>query len=173
MEDLDAGDLGPAEPGEKSAQHEENQRDDEAGPAHPAFAPPRREQHFGEQNGQQDDVDALVDQRPEQIDVIDPEGAGIDLALELDDEGGERGLLDQAFLGDGEHESQEEQARPAEALAAHRFADQNRADAPDAHLDRKYEDRAEPRRARQYFGKQRREQSKRECRRHTAQDRRA
>src|SRR5262249_16347781 len=75
----------------------------------------------------------LIDQRPEEVDVIDAEGSGVRLAFEPDEHRRQRRLLDQAFLRDRQRQGQGEHMGPAEAPTPDGVTDHHRPAAPHAH----------------------------------------
>jgi hypothetical protein len=83
-----------------------------------------------EPDRQGDGPEALVPERPEEVRPVHAERAAVD-AVGIDaDEREQRRLQEDALLGDGERDAQEQDGRPPEPAAACEFADEEGAQAP-------------------------------------------
>ncbi len=135
VEDLDSSDLGPGVPGEERAEDEGTAGEDESASPHPEIMSPRGEDQLREQDREHDHPDALIPQRPEEIDPVDTPDSAIVMAGGIDHrQRGQRGLLDDALLGDRQRHPEQQQADPAASPSPDPVTDHQRAATPGGDL---------------------------------------
>ena len=83
MENFRPRDLRPCESGEHASQHKKGGHCDHPNPAEPKAVAAAVKDQLGQMNRREDDKDALINQGPQQIDVIHAKGTAIDPVFEL------------------------------------------------------------------------------------------